>query len=103
MSARPVCVASSTAHAVPILHHQKPDVLVADVPERDGLQLVEEASQMHDLRPVIVAVTAVGSAATARRVFDAGFDAYLPRPIDEQDLAWAVRELIRERRTSEPV
>lgn len=80
--------------ALETLHRVRPTVLVTDLsmPSRDGRWLVTEARRAGLLADVpTLVVTAITM--TPREVRDAGFDAYLPKPVDPTALCETVRAL----------
>lgn len=93
-----VTTASSVADARTRLAERIPDVLVTDLamPVEDGFGLLEHCR--HHTEPKlqglpILALTAYGGQQAQDRVIAAGFDAYLPKPVDPGDLGRIVREL----------
>jgi CheY-like chemotaxis protein len=83
--------------ALSVLTDMRPDVLVSDIsmPGHDGLWLLEAARGRGLLRGVpSLAVT--GSGRERRRVLAAGFDAYLVKPVDADDLCTTVHALARQ-------
>lgn len=99
----------ATAHSVPealiFLGREKPDVLVSDIAMAgmDGITLmkaVRERSRERGGGVPALALTAYTGADTQRRALEAGFQAYLTKPIDASDLVTAVESLARLTRTS---
>ena len=86
--------------ALEMLGRLKPDVLVSDMqmPERDGAWLVAEARNRGLLKGV---PTLVVTAATMTReqVHQAGFDAYLHKPVEPKLLWQTVYDLARPARS----
>jgi two-component system CheB/CheR fusion protein len=72
------------------------DVLVCDVglPDGDGCELLREVKAMYDIRGV--AVTGHGYPDDRRRCADAGFEAFLLKPISIGDLETAIRRVTAE-------
>ena len=82
--------------ALDLLGRMKPDVLVSDMtmPEWDGAWLATEARNRGLLKSVAtLVVTAV--AMTPQQVREAGFDAYLRKPVDPHLLCQTVQVLAR--------
>ena len=76
----------------------KPDVLVSDInmPGHDGFWLLEEARRLDRLDGVpTLAVTAL--ALTPQQLKEAGFNAYLRKPVDPNELCNTVQALARRR------
>jgi CheY-like chemotaxis protein len=74
------------------------DVLISDIgmPVTDGYALIRQVRSHTDervARTPSLALTAYGGLDDQRRVFEAGFDAYLPKPVDATQLLWAVARL----------
>jgi CheY-like chemotaxis protein len=95
------CV-GSVAEAREALGRQVPDVLITDLamPVEDGFGLLEYCRLHPDPRLQklpILALTAYGGQQAQDRVLDAGFDAYLPKPVDPAQVGRLVRELAARR------
>jgi two-component system CheB/CheR fusion protein len=70
--------------ALQAAREQQPDVVITDLtmPEADGYELLRALQQLPTWRPVpVIALTALGRPAEARRALDAGFAAHLKKPI----------------------
>jgi CheY-like chemotaxis protein len=67
------------------------DILISDLslPDGDGLELVHEAKQTHKLKAI--AVTGRASDEERDQGLKAGFDCYLTKPIDYQQLKESLR------------
>ena len=67
------------------------DILISDLnlPDGDGLELVHEAKQTHKLKAI--AVTGRASDEERDQGLKAGFDCYLTKPIDYQQLKEGLR------------
>ena len=92
-----VQVASDAAQAIAGLQEFAPDVLVSDVamPQQDGFDLVtflRRSGYGADRLPA-VAFTAFASAEHKRRALEAGFQAFLSKPIDPAALVETVATL----------
>jgi DNA-binding response OmpR family regulator len=61
-----------------------PDVIICDLglPKRNGLLVGEEIAAAQNPRPLLMAVTGYGDAATRDLARDAGFDHFLVKPAD---------------------
>jgi DNA-binding response OmpR family regulator len=69
-----------------------PDVVIVDIglPKLNGLLVAEEITQELPHRPLMIAVTAYGDAATRSLAKDVGIDHFLTKPADP----FAIEELI---------
>jgi CheY-like chemotaxis protein len=70
---------------VAIARRSKPDVIVCDVelPRLDGYGVVRELKADPDSKSIpVVAVTAMAMLGDREKLLAAGFDGYLPKPID---------------------
>jgi CheY-like chemotaxis protein len=83
----------------------RPDLLLSDIamPGRDGFDLVREVRSSGDSLATIpaIALTAFAHADDRRRAIEAGFDGHLPKPVDLDELAGAIRRLLAARRAVE--
>jgi CheY-like chemotaxis protein len=94
-----VAAASDPGAALSLLAVMKPDVLVTDIsmPGRDGWWLLSEARRRgHLLEVPALAVTALKL--TPEEVRQAGFNAYLRKPVDPDRLSTTVQALARGQR-----
>lgn len=86
-----VILASSAAEALALLNHQRPDVLVSDVaiPDMDGYQLIHaiRAGMPAESREIpAVALSAFAGGEDEKKSLQAGYRAYLSKPVAVQDL-----------------
>ena len=93
-----VLTAASAHDAMRLLESEKQVVLLSDIemPGEDGYQLLARARAKSDARGtrlVAIAVTAYARTIDRERAIDAGFDAYLAKPIDPADLVAAIASL----------
>jgi PAS domain S-box-containing protein len=93
---------SSAARAYDVIDSWLPNVVLTDLamPGEDGFMLASAARAIFSARraPVsMVAVTAYGTPENRARAARAGFDLYLTKPIDPDDLAAEVAGVIRKR------
>jgi PAS domain S-box-containing protein len=90
-------LAGSATEAMHKLEHWHPAVLVTDIamPGEDGYALLQRVRNLRGpLRNVpAIAITAHARADDRARALDAGFRAYVPKPIDHVRLVRAVKEL----------
>jgi CheY-like chemotaxis protein len=94
-----VVSASNADAALALMANWKPDVLVSDIrmPRRDGSWLVNEARNRGHLSGVpTLAVT--GFDVKLQQMDVAGFDEYLRKPVDRDQLCTTVLRLARERK-----
>lgn len=95
-----VTLASSVHEALRAFKLDVPDVVVSDIgmPERDGYSLIKLIRSLPDrsaARTPIVALTAYASLQDRERALRAGFDRYLPKPVDPARLSRLIAELLR--------
>jgi len=93
-----VIEASSAETALEALRGDWPDVMLTDIgmPGHDGYELIERVRQLEheeDRRLPVVAVTAYAREHDRVRVLEAGFDSYLPKPVEPPAVARLVGEL----------
>jgi signal transduction histidine kinase/ActR/RegA family two-component response regulator len=93
-----VVAAGDADEGLAALRSASVDVLISDIgmPVTDGYALIRQVRSHTDervARTPSLALTAYGGLDDQRRVFDAGFDAYLPKPVDATQLLWAVARL----------
>jgi PAS domain S-box-containing protein len=90
-----VCRCRSAAEALQSVKEFEPDVLVADIamPDEDGCSLLQKirANPGKPLRAI--AVTACVREEDQRRILDAGFDLYLPKPLAPEVLIKALSQI----------
>lgn len=100
-----VQVASNAQEGWELLQQQTPDVLISDVmmPQVDGYQFLKQVRE--DVRfkglPVIF-LTARGMTSDRIQGYNAGADAYLPKPFDPEELVAIVGNLIDRRASQSP-
>lgn len=93
-----VVTAASVAEAKRLLSERLPDVLVTDLamPLEDGFGLLQYCRYHTDPRlqalPML-ALTAYAGRQAEDQVLEAGFDAYLPKPVAPADVGRVVGEL----------
>jgi CheY-like chemotaxis protein len=82
-----------------VVERQWPDVLLSDIamPGGDGLDLIRELRRREALRgrrvPAI-ALTAYAAAPDRRRALEAGYEAYVAKPVDAAALAALILRLL---------
>jgi CheY-like chemotaxis protein len=95
-----VNTASSAHDALEALEHSLPDALVSDLamPEQDGYELIELIRQRGPERGgniPAVALTAYARVEDRVRALTAGFQMYVPKPVDANELVAVVTSLTR--------
>jgi CheY-like chemotaxis protein len=81
-----------------MIRHSRPEVVLVDVglPDLDGCAIARAVrSEPGGDAYLLLAITGYGGAADRRRTREAGFDAHLTKPLDEDELA---RILVSDRR-----
>ena len=91
-----VLSAASAAEALALLDDAQPDALVSDIamPGGDGYALLERIRRRPEGAPPAIAVTAYAGEEHHRRALAAGYEAYLPKPFEPEELIDAVVRLI---------
>lgn len=92
-----VVTASDGEQAVRVAAQTNPDIILMDIgmPEMDGLTATRRIRESESLKSVpIIAITAFSTSGFQRAAYDAGFDAYLTKPIDFDRLQDLVRSLL---------
>jgi CheY-like chemotaxis protein len=77
---------------------ERPDIILTDVymSEIDGLELIRRLRRMPRLAGIpIIAVSASASHSDAATCLAAGANAFLPKPVVEQDLVEQIGNLLR--------
>lgn len=87
--------AKDGAEAVTLFVRETPDLILMDLnlPFKDGYQATEEIRRLSNTVPII-AVTAYAQQSDRRKVLDSGFDGYLSKPIDENELFATIRRFL---------
>ena len=87
-----VRMTTSASEALAAVEDARPAVLVSDIamPERDGYWLLEQVRSKRGASPPVIAVTAHADFHDRQRALRAGFDAYLVKPVDPDELCEAV-------------
>jgi CheY-like chemotaxis protein len=93
-----VTAVTSVADAVESLQAARPDAVVSDIamPAEDGFTLIRRLRELPGAAGIrAVALTAYASREDRRRILDAGYDAYMTKPIDATELVATVARLAR--------
>jgi PAS domain S-box-containing protein len=92
-----VRTASNAQEALSVLRTAAPRVLVSDIgmPEMDGYELLRRARRLETAgaRLTAIALTAFARPEDRKRALDAGFDEYLSKPMEPQELVLLVSRL----------
>jgi CheY-like chemotaxis protein len=93
-----VRTAGSVDEAVQAIDTESPDIVVSDIamPDKDGFALLEwlrgHASEAGGTVPAI-ALTAFGGPREVEQILEAGFQAYLRKPIEPADLVGTIHQI----------
>ena len=95
-----VLVAASAAEALETLQQELPDILVADIemPIEDGYTLIRRIRLLppeQGGRIGAIALTAHAGAHDLPRLLSAGFQRYVPKPLQPRELVTAIEELLQ--------
>ena len=99
-----VIVASNATNAWEILQTIIPDVIISDImmPEVDGYQFLEKLRDDPRFQSIpVVFLTARGMTSDRIKGYNAGCDAYLPKPFDPEELEAIVNNLLERRKVNE--
>ena len=102
-----VRTARSTREALDILRSWEPDVIVSDIemPGESGYTLIRalRGGQVpHGDRIPTVAVTAYGGVTERIKILSAGFDSYIAKPVEPDELAAVIGRLVTRARAVRP-
>lgn len=100
-----VQVASNAQEGWELLQQQTPDVLISDVmmPQVDGYQFLKQVREDARFKGLpVVFLTARGMTSDRIQGYNAGADAYLPKPFDPEELVAIVGNLIGRRSAQAP-
>ena len=91
-----VCTASAALHC---LEQEYVDLIITDVmlPGMDGFELIRQLRESGSTLPILL-VTARETLADKERVFTAGADDYMVKPVEVEELLLRVRALLRRAR-----
>ncbi len=99
-----VKAASNANEAWDLLQNETPDLIISDImmPEVNGYQFLEKLRNdaRYQALPVVF-LTARGMTSDRIQGYNAGCDAYLPKPFDPDELESIVKNLLKRRKTSE--
>jgi len=102
-----VRTARSVRQALEMLQSWEPDVVVSDIemPEESGYVLIRTlrgGGVRHGDRLPVVAVTAYGGVTERIKILSAGFDSYIAKPVEPDELAAVISRLVSRARTLRP-
>lgn len=92
-----VRVADSGKKCLQIIEEERPSVMLVDIqmPEMSGYELLEKIQEINHLKHVpIIAVTAHAMRDDDRRILSAGFDGYIPKPVNVTTLIQEVQKIV---------
>ncbi|MFB6175355.1 MAG: response regulator [Candidatus Nanohalobium sp.] len=74
---------------------ERPDLVLLDIrlPDRDGIDVLEELMDEYD-NPNVIMVSIVREEETKNEAMDLGAEAYVEKPVDEDDLRETVEEVL---------
>ena len=94
-----VKTAESASQALAVFEEFKPDVLVSDIamPMEDGYSLIRKIRALKSKYSQIpaLALTAYAGQEDVKRAHQAGFQAHMAKPVDENKLALAIARLAK--------
>ncbi|MEZ4711702.1 MAG: response regulator [Caldilineaceae bacterium] len=93
--------ATNGQEALDSMSSELPDVILCDImmPGMDGYTLLRHTRSEPQLRTrPFIFLTALTSTADQRKALDIGIEHYLTKPVDEQDLILAIRNVLRRQR-----
>jgi signal transduction histidine kinase/ActR/RegA family two-component response regulator len=94
--------ATSAAEALELVRRERPVLLISDIgmPGTDGFELMRQVRASDQRQPALgaIALTAFSRAEDRVRAFDAGFDAFLAKPVQPAELLRTVRQMLERRR-----
>ncbi|MGK7957738.1 MAG: response regulator [Crocosphaera sp.] len=99
-----VKVASDATNAWQLLEKTIPDVIISDImmPEVDGYQFLERLRDDSRFQGIpVIFLTARGMTSDRIKGYNAGCDAYLPKPFDPEELEAIVKNLLERKKVNE--
>ncbi|WP_129632106.1 response regulator [Candidatus Oscillochloris fontis] len=92
-----VCSANDGLTGLAMIQCDPPAVIVCDIqiPYLDGLSIARRLKADPELRHIpLIAVTALAMVGDRERIMDAGFDGYIPKPIDPEHFVHQVEAFL---------
>ncbi len=99
-----VKVASDATNAWELLEKAIPDVIISDImmPEVDGYQFLEKLRENPRFQGIpVIFLTARGMTSDRIKGYQAGCDAYLPKPFDPEELEAIIKNLLERQKVNE--
>lgn len=99
-----VLTANNAEEAIKIAVLARPDLILMDIamPEMDGLSAVRRIRTLPELQHVpVVALTAFNTSGFRQAAYEAGFDAYLTKPLDFDRLNSLIMMLLHDGETAD--
>ena len=100
-----VRVASNASEGWDLLQQEMPNVLISDImmPQVDGYQFLKQVREDERFQSLpVVFLTARGMTSDRIQGYNAGADAYLPKPFDPEELVAIVSNLIERKAAQSP-
>ena len=97
-----VCVASNVEGGLGLLQSNLPDLVITDImmPQVDGYQFLQKLREEPRFKTLpVVLLTAKGMTTDRISGYQAGCDAYLPKPFDPEELLAIVENLLERRKS----
>lgn len=93
--------AGNGAQALALMEHRHIDLAVVDLtmPQMDGLTFTRTVREGGSSLPILM-VTARVAQADKREGFRAGTDDYMVKPVDEEEMLWRIKALLRRSRSA---
>jgi two-component system, cell cycle response regulator DivK len=79
---------------------ENPDLIIMDIqlPKLSGIEVVKKLRQMPEFSGIpIIALTAYAMKGDEERLIEAGFDVYLPKPVNTRELPKVISEMLQNR------
>ena len=92
-----VHIAHSASEAMDEAEHFAPRVVILDIglPDEDGFEVARKIKARAELQEIrLIALSGYGQSQYPRRAREAGFERYLVKPVDLDELLALVRELV---------
>lgn len=91
-----VLKARDAESGVALARREQPDLIMMDIqlPGMDGFEAISQLKQGITQKIPVVAVTALAMKGDKERIQAAGYDAYISKPIDQQELLGVVTVLL---------
>ena len=95
-----VIEAADGQEALQMIEENHPEILLLDIgmPVLDGFAVMRKIRENPSLATLtVLAITAYAMRGDREKILNAGFDGYLPKPINARDLANELERLVRKR------